>query len=73
MPKYVIVGGSAGGIGAIEAIREIDPIEVITMVSEEPFPQYSRPMIGDFLSGEVMIEKMKYRDDQFWEKNVQKI
>lgn len=69
MPKYVIVGGSAGGIGAIEAIREIDPVEGITVVSEEPFPQYSRPMIGDFLSGEVMIEKMKYRGDHFWEKN----
>ena len=25
MTKYVIIGGSAGGIGAVEAIREVDP------------------------------------------------
>lgn len=69
MPKYVIVGGSAGGIGAVEAIREVDPVGTIAMISEEPFPQYSRPMIADFLSGEVSLEKMKYRSDLFWEKN----
>lgn len=69
MPKYVIVGGSAGGIGAVEAIREVDPVGTIAMISEETFPQYSRPMIADFLSGEVTLEKMKYRGDLFWEKN----
>ena len=25
MAKYVIVGASAAGIGAVEAIREVDP------------------------------------------------
>jgi len=69
VPKYVIVGGSAGGIGAVEAIREVDPISTITVISGEPFPQYSRPMIADFLSGEAALKKMKYRDDDFWEKN----
>lgn len=69
MPKYLIVGGSAGGIGAVEAIREVDPVGTITLISEEPFPQYSRPMIADFLSKEASLEKMKYRDDYFWEKN----
>ncbi len=69
MSKYVIIGGSAGGIGAVEAIREVDPMGTITVISEESFPQYSRPMISDFLSGEATLEKMKYRGDQFWEKN----
>ncbi len=69
MPRYVIIGGSAGGIGAVEAIREVDPIGTIAMISEEPFPQYSRPMIADYLSGEASFEKMKYRDDDFWERN----
>jgi len=69
VPKYVIVGGSAGGIGAVEAIREVDPVGTITMISEEPSPQYSRPMISDYLSGEATLVKMKYRDDRFWEKN----
>jgi len=69
MSKYVIIGGSAGGIGAVEAIREVDPVGSITVISEEPFPQYSRPMIAEYLGGEAAFEKIKYRDDDFWEKN----
>jgi NAD(P)H-nitrite reductase large subunit len=67
--KYVIVGASAAGIGAVEAIREVDPVGTITMISEEPCPQYSRPMISDLVSGKANFEKMMYRDDQFWQKN----
>jgi len=69
MSKYVIVGASAAGIGAVEAIREVDPIGTITVISEEPCPQYSRPMISDLVSGKANFEKMKCRDNQFWEKN----
>jgi len=69
MPKYVIVGASAAGIGAVEAIREVDPVGTITVVSEEACPQYSRPMISDLVSGKANFEKMKCRDDQFWAKN----
>jgi len=67
--KYVIVGASAAGIGAVEAIREVDPVGTITMISEEPCPQYSRPMISDLVSGKANFEKMMCRDDQFWQKN----
>jgi NAD(P)H-nitrite reductase large subunit len=67
--RYVIIGGSAGGIGACEAIREVDPVGELTLISEESFPQYSRPMIPDFVSGKVTFEKMKYRSDTFWQKN----
>ncbi len=69
MPKYVIVGASAAGIGAVEAIRDIDPTGTITIISEEYCPQYSRPMISDFVSGKATFEKMKCRDDHFWEDN----
>ena len=69
MSKYVIVGASVAGIGAVEAIREVDPIGAITVISEESCPQYSRPMISDLVSGKTNFEKMKCRDDQFWEKN----
>ena len=69
MPKYVIVGASAAGIGAVEAIRDVDPAGTITVISEEYCPQYSRPMISDFVSGKATFEKMKCRDDHFWENN----
>ena len=69
MSKYVIIGASAAGIGAVEAIRDVDPVGTITVISEELCPQYSRPMISDFISGKTTLEKMKCRDDHFWEKN----
>jgi NAD(P)H-nitrite reductase large subunit len=67
--KYVIVGASAAGIGAVEAIREVDPVGTITVISEEACPQYSRPMISDFVSGKANLEKMICREDCFWKKN----
>lgn len=69
MAKYLIVGASAAGIGAVEAIREIDPVGTITVISEEACPQYSRPMISDFVSGKADFQKMKCRTDDFWKEN----
>jgi NAD(P)H-nitrite reductase large subunit len=69
MAKYLIVGGSAAGIGAVEAIRKVDPTGSITIISEEPCPQYSRPMISDFVSGKADFHKMKCRTDDFWKEN----
>jgi NAD(P)H-nitrite reductase large subunit len=62
----VIVGACAAGIGAVEAIREVDPIGEITVISEELCSYYSRPMISDLVSGKADLNKMKTRDDQFW-------
>ncbi|MGB9915419.1 MAG: NAD(P)/FAD-dependent oxidoreductase [Candidatus Bathyarchaeales archaeon] len=69
MAKYVIIGASAAGISAVEAIREVDPVGTITVVSEEPCPPYSRPMISDLVSGKANFEKMLCRNSQFWGKN----
>jgi NAD(P)H-nitrite reductase large subunit len=69
MPKYVIVGASAAGIGAVEAIREIDPKGTITVISDEKCPQYSRPMISDLVSGKADFGKMMCREHEFWKKN----
>jgi NAD(P)H-nitrite reductase large subunit len=69
MSKYVIIGGSVGGIGAVEAIREVDAVGKLTVISEEPFPQYSRPMISEYVSREATLERMKYRSEQFWKEN----
>ncbi|MCW4016573.1 MAG: FAD-dependent oxidoreductase [Candidatus Bathyarchaeota archaeon] len=71
MTKYVIIGGSAGGIGAVEAIREVDPMGELIVISYEQVPQYSRPMISEYVSKEATLDTMKYRSDQFWKnKNV---
>ena len=69
MAKYVVVGASAAGIGAVEAIREIDQTGTITIISDETCAYYSRPMISDLVSGKADTEKMKCRSDMFWKEN----
>jgi len=64
--KYLIVGNSAGGIGAAEAIREADKSGPIIIVSEEPYPSYSRPLISKYLTGERTLEGMLFRPLDFY-------
>ena len=67
--RYLIIGNSAGGIGAAEAIRRAGPEGVITIVSDEPYPAYSRPMISEYLAHHIPIERMLYRPAGFYERN----
>jgi len=64
--KYVIIGNSAAGIGAVEGIRQKDKHGEITIVSDEVYHTYSRPLISYFLLGKVNDQKMKYRGDKFY-------
>jgi NAD(P)H-nitrite reductase large subunit len=65
---YVIVGGSAAGINAVEAIRSQDKEGKITLISDEEIPLYSRCLITYFLSGAISEDKLKYRTSDFYEK-----
>jgi NAD(P)H-nitrite reductase large subunit len=67
--KYLIVGNSAGGIGASEAIRQTDKEGVLTIVSEEPYSAYSRPLIAKYLSKERTLEGMLFRPSDFYDQN----
>jgi NAD(P)H-nitrite reductase large subunit len=66
MAKYVIVGASAAGMGAVEAIREADPTGTLVVISEEACLSYSRPMISDYVSGKADANKMQCRTETFW-------
>jgi len=67
--KYLIIGNSAGGVGAAEAIREVDNEGSLVIVSDEPYPAYSRPLIAKFLAGERSLEGMLYRPADFYVQN----
>jgi NAD(P)H-nitrite reductase large subunit len=67
--EYLIIGNSVGGIAAAEAIRSVDKAGVITIVSDESYPVYSRPLISEYLAQPGPIEKMLYRKPDFYEKN----
>jgi len=67
--KYVIIGNSAAGVGAVEGIRQIDKQGEITIITNEPHHTYSRPLISYLLLGKVNEDKMKYRDSSFYTDN----
>jgi len=69
MNKYVIIGNSAAGVGAVEGIRQIDKQGEITLITNEPHHTYSRPLISYLLLGKVDEEKMKYRGNSFYTDN----
>ncbi len=64
--KYVIIGNSAGGIGAAESIREVDREGEITIVSDEPHHVYSRPLIAKYVAGETTLAAMRFRPASFY-------
>jgi len=66
--EIVIIGNSAAGIGAAEAIRKNDILSKITIISEETYPAYSKPFIKDILSGKADFNRIIYRNEQFYEK-----
>ena len=67
--KYVIIGNSAAGIGAVEGIRSIDKQGEITIITDEAYHTYSRPLISYLLLGKVTKESMRYRRDNFYRDN----
>lgn len=67
--KYLIIGNSAGGIAAAEAIREVDRGGAITIVADEPYPAYSRPLISEYLVSRCPLERMLFRPPDFYGKN----
>jgi NAD(P)H-nitrite reductase large subunit len=66
--NYVIIGNSYAGIACVEAIREVDERGEITIISNEPYRAYSRPLISYYLAGKVTEEEMYYRQDDFYKK-----
>jgi NAD(P)H-nitrite reductase large subunit len=67
--NYLIIGNSAGGIAAAEAIRGVDKAGTLAIVSDEPYPAYSRPLISEHLAEGRPLERILYRPADFYEKN----
>jgi NAD(P)H-nitrite reductase large subunit len=64
--KYLIIGNSAAGINAADAIRANDKKGSVTIISNEEFGAYGRPLISYYLSGKVKPESMCYRNKDFY-------
>jgi len=67
--QIVIIGDSAAGVSAVEAIRKKDKESKIVVLSDENFPSYCRCVISDFLAGKVTEDKLIYRSNEFFKEN----
>ena len=67
--KYVLIGNSAAGVGALEAIRKYDAEGEIVLISDEIHHTYSRPLISYYLGGKVSEDRMYYRPLDFYAKH----
>jgi nitrite reductase (NADH) large subunit len=66
--KYLIIGHSAAGVGALEAIRHIDPDSPITVISRENEPVYSRCLLSYYLADTLTREELLFRPSDFFRK-----
>ena len=62
---HVIIGASAAGLAALEAIREVDKDCTITVLTKEKGPLYSRVGLTHFLDGTVRVPGMNMRDPDY--------
>lgn len=68
MKQYVVIGNGVAAVGCIEGIRSVDKDSKITVVSEENYPVYCRPLISYYLENKTDPEHMNYRGADFYEK-----
>src|SRR3990172_9585396 len=67
--RYLILGNSAAGLTAVDAIRERDRDGPITVVSREPEPAYSRVALPYVLSREKELPQITLQGPEYYEAN----
>ncbi|MBR5329716.1 MAG: NAD(P)/FAD-dependent oxidoreductase [Firmicutes bacterium] len=65
--RYLIIGASAAGIFAAEAIRKRDALGQITLVSTEREEPYSRCLTTYYIEGKTDPAKMRLRSAAHWQ------
>jgi nitrite reductase (NADH) large subunit len=66
MKKYLIIGNGVAGTTAADAIRQRDATGIITMVTEEKYPFYSRIRLHEYMAGEIDEGKLILYKDQWY-------
>jgi nitrite reductase (NADH) large subunit len=67
--RYVVIGGSAAGISAVEAIRSKDRTSPIELFSSEGTPFYSRVLLSYYIAGAITKEELHFRPLEFFSEN----
>ncbi len=66
--NYIVVGNSAAGVSAVEALRRLDEKGSVAIISDEDYPVYSRCLLAYYLSGEIEEEKLLFKPLDFYER-----
>ena len=67
--NVLVLGAGGAGISAVQAIRSVNKIIDINLVSSEDCMPYSLCGLPDFLSGQISIEVLNRLDPDFFSKN----
>jgi len=67
--RYVIIGGSAAAISAIEAIRSIEHESQIDLFSDEATPLFSRVLLPYYVAEELSKPLLNFRSADFFEQS----
>jgi len=65
--KYVIVGGSAAAVSAVEAIRSVDKKAGIDLFSDEKTPLFSRVLLPYYVAQQLSKPLLNFRSADFFD------
>lgn len=69
--RYAIIGNGVAGTSAAAKIRALDKTGEIEILTDEPYPFYSRPMLPEFIAGAVEERNLFVHPPQWYEdKNI---
>ena len=66
---YLILGNGAAGISAAEAIRQRDKTGSITMISNEIYSTYNRPMLTKSIMADLNADQIAVHETSWYEEN----
>ena len=67
--QYVLVGGSAAAVSAVEAIRSVDKSATIELFSDEKTALFSRVLLPYYIAEELSKPLLNFRSADFFEEN----
>lgn len=68
----LIIGGSAAGTTAAEVTRSLKPQASIAIVTDEPYEEYSRILLSNYIRREISREKLFLKQANWYqEKNIE--
>jgi len=67
--KFVVIGNGVAGLNAAKEIRNRNKTASITMVTNEPYMSYNRPMLTKTLLAGVTAKQLAVEEQQWYEQN----